>query len=55
LSDFTLSPIERRKPNDSGTSFMWQLPSKEEEQHTFRTTLREHWWIWPECPRHAKL
>jgi len=25
---------------------MWQFPSKEEEQHTFRTTPREHWWIW---------
>jgi len=24
---------------------MWQFPSKEEEQHTFRTTPREHWWI----------
>jgi len=22
---------------------LWQFPSKEEEQHTFRTTPREHW------------
>jgi len=24
---------------------LWQFPSKEEEQHMFRTTPREHWWI----------
>jgi len=24
---------------------MWQFPSKEEEQHTFRTIPREHWLI----------
>jgi len=24
---------------------VWQLPSKEEEQHTFRTIPREHWLI----------
>jgi len=29
---------------------VWQFPSKEEEQHTFRTTPREHWWFWSECP-----
>jgi len=23
--------------------YVWQLPSKEEEQHTFRTIPREHW------------
>jgi len=23
---------------------VWQFPSKE-EQHTFRTTPREHWWV----------
>jgi len=34
---------------------MWQFPSKEEEQHTFRTTPQEHWWIWPECRRHTQV
>jgi len=31
----------------STTTFclMWQFPSKEEEQHTFRTTPQGHWWI----------
>ena len=24
---------------------VWQFPSKEEEQHTFRTIPREHWLI----------
>jgi len=34
---------------------LWQFPSKEEEEHTFRTTPQEHWWIWSECPRHAQV
>jgi len=25
--------------------FVWQFPSKEEEQHMFRTTPQKHWWI----------
>ena len=28
-----------------GFLFMWQFPSKEEVQHTFRTIPREHWLI----------
>jgi len=34
-------------------SVIWLIA--EEEQHTFRTTPQEHWWIWPECPRHAQV
>jgi len=26
-----------------------------ENHNTFRTTPQEHWWIWPECPRHARV
>jgi len=26
-------------------TLLWQFPSKEEEHHTFRTILREHWLI----------
>jgi len=37
------------------TNLLWQFPSKEEEQHTFRTTPREHWWIWSEFPSHAQV
>jgi len=29
--------------------------SPKEDHNTFRTTPREHWWIWPECPRHAQI
>jgi len=25
------------------SSIVWQFPSKDEEQHTFRTTPQEHW------------
>jgi len=34
---------------------MWQFPSKEEEQHTFRATPQEHWWIWSEFPSHTQV
>jgi len=30
-------------------------PSSKEDHNTFRTTPQEHWWIWPECPRHAQV
>jgi len=49
----TQSLHEQRQIRDF--KLLWQFPSKEEEQHTFRTTPREHWWIWPECPRHAQV
>jgi len=40
--------------SDDFDHLVWQSSSKE-DQNTFRTTLQEHWWIWPECPRHAQV
>jgi len=34
--------------------FMLQSSSKD-DHNTFRTTPREHWWIWPKCPGHAEV
>jgi len=49
LSGVSIINIIQKLCNSLIICAVWQFPSKE-EQHTFRTTPREHWWIWPECP-----